>query len=187
MAQTITRLVPSCEMVRMVNSGTEATLSAIRLARGATGRNRIVKFEGCYHGHGDSFLVKAGSGALTFGVPTSPGVPKALADLTLTLTYNDGIAFGLASGAGPLVIVLALIALVALGWFVASAPPGWPTAIAGGLILGGALGNLFDRVARGEVVDFVSIPAWPAFNLADVAITLGVLALAVIVIRSGAD
>ncbi len=89
MAETIARLVPGCEMVRMVNSGTEATLSAIRLARGATGRTRIVKFEGCYHGHGDSFLVKAGSGALTFGVPTSPGVPKALADLTLTLPYND--------------------------------------------------------------------------------------------------
>jgi glutamate-1-semialdehyde 2,1-aminomutase len=77
------------EMVRMVNSGTEATMSAIRLARGATGRNKIVKFEGCYHGHGDSFLVKAGSGALTFGVPTSPGVPKANADLTLTLPFND--------------------------------------------------------------------------------------------------
>ena len=89
MAETITRLVPSCEMVRMVNSGTEATLSAIRLARGATGRMRIVKFEGCYHGHGDSFLVKAGSGMLTLGVPTSPGVPKALADLTMTLGYND--------------------------------------------------------------------------------------------------
>src|SRR3546814_8293017 len=89
MAETITTLVPSCEMVRMVNSGTEATLSAIRLARGATGRARIVKFEGCYHGHGDSFLVKAGSGALTFGMPTSPGVPKALADLTLTLPYHD--------------------------------------------------------------------------------------------------
>ena len=89
MAERITRLVPSCEMVRMVNSGTEATLSAIRLARGATGRMKIVKFEGCYHGHGDSFLVKAGSGALTFGVPTSPGVPKSLADLTLTLPYND--------------------------------------------------------------------------------------------------
>ena len=89
MAERITQLVPSCEMVRMVNSGTEATLSAIRLARGATGRSRIVKFEGCYHGHGDSFLVKAGSGALTFGVPNSPGVPKALADLTLTLPYND--------------------------------------------------------------------------------------------------
>jgi glutamate-1-semialdehyde 2,1-aminomutase len=89
MAETITRLVPSCEMVRMVNSGTEATLSAIRLARGATGRERIIKFEGCYHGHGDSFLVKAGSGMLTLGVPDSPGVPKALADLTLTLPYND--------------------------------------------------------------------------------------------------
>ncbi|WP_395680608.1 glutamate-1-semialdehyde 2,1-aminomutase [Dokdonella sp.] len=89
MAETITRLVPSVEVVRMVNSGTEATMSAIRLARGVTGRSRIVKFEGCYHGHGDAFLVKAGSGALTLGVPTSPGVPKALADLTLTLPYND--------------------------------------------------------------------------------------------------
>ncbi|MBS0557831.1 MAG: glutamate-1-semialdehyde 2,1-aminomutase [Proteobacteria bacterium] len=89
MAETIARLVPSMQMLRMVNSGTEATLSAIRIARGFTGRDAIVKFEGCYHGHGDSFLVKAGSGALTFGVPTSPGVPKALADLTLTLPYND--------------------------------------------------------------------------------------------------
>src|SRR5688572_20679960 len=89
MAEVLTRLVPSCEMVRMVNSGTEATLSAIRLARGATGRARIVKFEGCYHGHGDSFLVKAGSGALTLGLPDSPGVPAALADLTLTLPFND--------------------------------------------------------------------------------------------------
>ena len=89
MAETITKLVPSCEMVRMVNSGTEATLSAIRLARGATGRNRIVKFEGCYHGHGDSFLVKAGSGMLTLGVPTSPGVPVGLSELTATLSYND--------------------------------------------------------------------------------------------------
>lgn len=89
MAEAIVKLVPSVDMVRMVNSGTEATMSAIRLARGATGRSKIVKFEGCYHGHGDSFLVKAGSGALTFGVPTSPGVPKAAADLTLTLPYND--------------------------------------------------------------------------------------------------
>jgi glutamate-1-semialdehyde 2,1-aminomutase len=89
MAEEITRLVPSMQMLRMVNSGTEATMSAIRVARGFTGRDKIVKFEGCYHGHGDSFLVKAGSGALTFGVPTSPGVPKALADLTLTLPYND--------------------------------------------------------------------------------------------------
>jgi glutamate-1-semialdehyde 2,1-aminomutase len=89
MAETICNIVRSVEMVRMVNSGTEATMAAIRLARGFTGRERIVKFEGCYHGHGDAFLVKAGSGALTLGIPDSPGVPKALADLTLTLPYND--------------------------------------------------------------------------------------------------
>lgn len=101
MAEAITSIVPSCEMVRMVNSGTEATLSAIRVARGATGRNRIVKFEGCYHGHGDSFLVKAGSGALTLGLPNSPGVPSALADLTLTIPYNDfGAATELFESAG---------------------------------------------------------------------------------------
>jgi signal peptidase II len=105
----------------------------------------------------------------------------------LTLSYNDGIAFGIASGAGPLVIVLGLLALAALGLFIASAPPGWPTAFAGGLILGGALGNLTDRLTRGEVVDFVGIPFWPAFNVADVAITVGVVALAVIVIRSGRE
>jgi glutamate-1-semialdehyde 2,1-aminomutase len=89
LAEAIRALMPSMEMTRFVNSGTEATMSALRLARGATGRERIVKFEGCYHGHGDSFLVKAGSGALTLGVPDSPGVPKALADLTITLPYND--------------------------------------------------------------------------------------------------
>jgi glutamate-1-semialdehyde 2,1-aminomutase len=89
MAETIIRLSPSSGRGRRGKEGTEATMSAIRLARGATGRSKIVKFEGCYHGHGDSFLVKAGSGALTFGVPTSPGVPKANADLTLTLPYND--------------------------------------------------------------------------------------------------
>ncbi|HET9031719.1 MAG TPA: glutamate-1-semialdehyde 2,1-aminomutase [Dokdonella sp.] len=89
MAETISKLMPSIEVSRMVNSGTEATMSAIRLARGFTGRSRIVKFEGCYHGHGDAFLVKAGSGALTLGTPTSPGVPAALADLTMTLPFND--------------------------------------------------------------------------------------------------
>jgi glutamate-1-semialdehyde 2,1-aminomutase len=89
MASRIQELMPSMELVRMCNSGTEATMSAIRLARGFTGRNKIVKFEGCYHGHSDALLVKAGSGALTLGVPTSPGVPAALAAYTVTLTYND--------------------------------------------------------------------------------------------------
>jgi glutamate-1-semialdehyde 2,1-aminomutase len=89
MAELICRLVPSIEKVRMVSSGTEATMSAIRLARGFTGRDAIVKFEGCYHGHADSLLVKAGSGALTLGVPTSPGVPADLASHTLTLEYNN--------------------------------------------------------------------------------------------------
>lgn len=89
MAELVCQLVPSIEMVRMVSSGTEATMSAIRLARGYTGRDKIVKFEGCYHGHSDSLLVKAGSGALTFGVPSSPGVPASLSEHTITLTYND--------------------------------------------------------------------------------------------------
>ncbi len=89
MADMVCKLVPSMDMVRMVSSGTEATMSAIRLARGHTGRDKIIKFEGCYHGHSDSLLVKAGSGALTLGEPSSPGVPAALAELTITLDYNN--------------------------------------------------------------------------------------------------
>ncbi|MBD2860018.1 glutamate-1-semialdehyde 2,1-aminomutase [Spongiibacter sp. KMU-158] len=89
MADRLCEIMPGMDMVRMVNSGTEATMSAIRLARGFTGRDKIIKFEGCYHGHSDSLLIKAGSGALTFGVPSSPGVPASLAEHTLTLTYND--------------------------------------------------------------------------------------------------
>ena len=89
MAELVSKLVPSMEMLRMVSSGTEATMSAIRLARGYTGRNTIVKFEGCYHGHADSLLVKAGSGALTLGVPNSPGVPADFAKYTLTCEFNN--------------------------------------------------------------------------------------------------
>jgi glutamate-1-semialdehyde 2,1-aminomutase len=89
LAERLCDIMPGMDLVRMVNSGTEATMSAIRLARGYTGRDAIVKFEGCYHGHSDSLLVKAGSGALTMGVPSSPGVPASVADHTITLNYND--------------------------------------------------------------------------------------------------
>jgi len=92
LAELVAALVPSIEMVRFVNSGTEATMSAVRLARAATGRDRVLKFAGCYHGHGDSFLVQAGSGAATLGLPDSPGVPAALAALTLSVPFNDGDA-----------------------------------------------------------------------------------------------
>ena len=89
MADLICSIMPSIEMVRMVNSGTEATMSATRLARAYTKREKIIKFEGCYHGHGDSFLIKAGSGAMTLSVPDSPGVPSGVASGTLNATYNS--------------------------------------------------------------------------------------------------
>ncbi|MCA1558660.1 MAG: glutamate-1-semialdehyde 2,1-aminomutase, partial [Acidobacteria bacterium] len=92
MAEEIIDAVPSVEVVRMVNSGTEATMSAIRLARGVTDRTKLIKFEGCYHGHGDSLLVKAGSGVATLGLPDSPGVPASLAQNTITVAFNDPVA-----------------------------------------------------------------------------------------------
>jgi len=101
LAETLRALLPSLELVRLVSSGTEATMSALRLARGHTGRAKIIKFDGCYHGHGDSLLVKAGSGALTFGQPSSAGVPAAIAGETLVLTYNDLDAVAAAFAAHP--------------------------------------------------------------------------------------
>lgn len=113
MAKKVTSLVPSVDMVRMVNSGTEATMSAIRLSRAATGRDGILKFEGCYHGHGDSFLIRAGSGALTMGVPDSPGVPAPLAALTVVASFNDLESVKRAFEAGPEIIAAVVVEPVA--------------------------------------------------------------------------
>lgn len=108
---------------------------------------------------------------------------EVIGPLKFTLTFNDGVAFGLAGGGGILVIALSMVALVALGAFIASAPDRLGTWLAGGLILGGALGNLLDRLRLGHVTDFILLPNWPAFNLADASITVGVILLAWTVIR----
>lgn len=114
----------------------------------------------------------------------TPGDPEQIVGpLSLTLSFNDGIAFGLAGGIGFPVVLFSLFALILLGVFIAGAPPGWLTAVSGGLILGGALGNLVDRILEGEVTDFISLPWWPTFNFADIGITVGVVLLVISVIR----
>src|SRR5580700_2389792 len=109
MAELITRFVPSIEKVRMCNSGTEATMSAVRLARGFTGRDKIIKFSGCYHGHSDSLLIKAGSGALTHGFPDSAGIPTAFARETVVLPFNDRAALDSAFSANPGMIAAVIV------------------------------------------------------------------------------
>src|SRR5215470_15521361 len=125
MAQMISRAVPSMEMVRLVSSGTEAAMSAIRLARGVTGRDAIIKFDGCYHGHADSLLVKAGSGGATFGVPDSGGVPAALAALTLALPFNDLAAVSRLMAARPGEIAAVLVEPIAGNMGVVPPAPGY--------------------------------------------------------------
>lgn len=112
---------------------------------------------------------------------------EVIGPLKFTLTHNDGVAFGLAGGGGVLVIILSLVALIAIGVFVAAVPGRNATWLAGGLILGGAAGNLIDRIRLGYVTDFVLLPHWPAFNLADCAITVGVVILAWTLIRDGRE
>jgi glutamate-1-semialdehyde 2,1-aminomutase len=148
LAERICRLMPSIELVRMVSSGTEATMSAIRLARGFTGRDMIVKFEGCYHGHSDSLLVKAGSGALTLGVPTSPGVPPALAALTLTLPYNDAAAVAAAFKQYPGDIACVIVEPVAGNMNCVPPAPGFLAALREQCTRHGAL-LIFDEVMTG--------------------------------------
>jgi len=125
MAELLVKVVPSLEMVRLVSSGTEAAMSAIRLARGFTARNKIIKFEGCYHGHGDSFLVKAGSGGATFGVPDSAGVPPELSGLTITVPYNDTGALEDAFRAGGEAVAAVIVEPVAANMGVIPPAPGF--------------------------------------------------------------
>jgi len=153
MAERISRAVPSMEMVRLVSSGTEAAMSAIRLARGATGRDLIVKFDGCYHGHADSLLVKAGSGGATFGVPDSAGVPAALAALTLALPFNDlaAVSRALESRRGEVAAVL--VEPVAGNMGVVPPAPGFLAGLRELCTRHGAL-LIFDEVITGFRVAF---------------------------------
>jgi glutamate-1-semialdehyde 2,1-aminomutase len=148
MAELLCRLLPSIELVRLVSSGTEATMSALRLARGYTGRAKIVKFEGCYHGHGDSLLVKAGSGALTFGQPSSAGVPPAIAGETIVLPYNDLAAVEAAFAANSAAIAAIIVEPVAGNMNLIAPRPGF---LAGLRALCDRYGSvlIFDEVMTG--------------------------------------
>ena len=131
MAELICGIIPSVEMVRMVNSGTEAVMSALRLARGATGRSKIIKFAGCYHGHSDSMLVKAGSGALTGGAPDSAGVPAEMAADTLTARYNDAASVRALLEANPGQVAAVIVEPVAANMGVVPPQPGFLEALRG--------------------------------------------------------
>ena len=148
LATKITELMPSIERLRMVSSGTEATMSAIRLARGHTGRDRIVKFEGCYHGHSDSLLIKAGSGALTLGVPSSPGVPAELAAHTTTLPFNDVDAIREAFDAFGAEIACIIVEPIAGNMNMVPPAPGFLEALRDACSDSGAL-LIFDEVMTG--------------------------------------
>ena len=147
-AAKITELMPSIERLRMVSSGTEATMSAIRLARGHTGRDRIVKFEGCYHGHSDSLLIKAGSGALTLGVPSSPGVPAELAAHTITLPFNDADAVGQAFDAFGADIACVIVEPIAGNMNMVPPVPGFLETLRDACSSSGAV-LIFDEVMTG--------------------------------------
>ncbi len=162
LAEKICGLMPSIERLRMVSSGTEATMSAIRLARGHTGRDKIVKFEGCYHGHADSLLIKAGSGALTLGVPSSPGVPAGLAEHTVTLPYNntEAVAAAFAELGGEIACVI--VEPIAGNMNMVPPVPGFLEALREHCTAAGSL-LIFDevmtgfRVARGGVQELTGI------------------------------
>ncbi|HEX4871169.1 MAG TPA: glutamate-1-semialdehyde 2,1-aminomutase [Nevskiaceae bacterium] len=170
MAELLCARVPHLEMVRLCSSGTEATMSALRLARGFTGRDRILKFEGCYHGHGDSLLVKAGSGLLTFGVPTSPGVPADLARLTLTATYNDLASVQALFAANPETIAAVIVEPVAGNMNCVPPAPGFLEGLRALCSEHGAL-LIFDEVMTGFRVHPRS--ATGLYGVAPDLITLG--------------
>ncbi len=170
LAERLCAIVPGLEMVRMVNSGTEATMSAIRLARAATGRDKIVKFAGCYHGHADSFLVQAGSGALTLGVPSSPGVPRAVSDLTLVLPYNDSAAAeALFAGDGDSIAAL-IVEPVAGNMNLILPEPGFLDTLRALCTRHGAL-LIFDEVMTGFRIGLAG--AWGEYGIAPDLVTYG--------------